>query len=184
MEVMVGSAVMSAVMALATSGFVTMYHTTDLAESATQTQTALLASFDKLDREVRYACRVNAPTMAGGSYHVDYVVSDSENARQCVRLSLPVDGGDLTRRQWPQALTSTDPAATVGTVAADVVPAVPGVNPFRVRPAGEGDSNFDRLGVKLTSTVGVTGIGDTRSYDLQFTALNTQPLSTTITCAT
>jgi prepilin-type N-terminal cleavage/methylation domain-containing protein len=183
-EVMVGSAIMSVVMAIATSGFVTMFRATDRAEASALTQTSLTASFARLDRDLRYAFRVNAPGAADGFYFVDYVIPDADNVQQCVRLSLPLDGGTLSRHQWPQASTSADPAATVGTVATGVQPAAAGTNPFTLTPAGSGSSNFDRLGVALSSSVGLTGLGRTRTYDLQFTALNTLPLDTPITCTT
>lgn len=168
MEVMVGSAIMSVVMALATAGFMSMFRTTDRTEAAAQTQTSLLAAFSKLDRDVRYAFRVYAPGVADDRYYVDYVIPDDANKQQCVRLSLPVGGGTLVRRQW-----SPGGSDTTSTVAADLAPSTAGTNPFTLVPSGDAISNFERLGVRLTSTVGLTGIGRSRDYDLQFTALNT-----------
>jgi len=187
MEVMVGSALMSVVMAIATGGLISMYRTTNLTESAALSQTALTASFTKLDQDVRYAYRVNDGYLTGTSYAVDYVIPDPDNNLLCVQLSLPQAGGSLVRRQWPQSSTPADPAATVSTVATDLVTAAKDaegrpVNPFR-RSRPDDDSNFDRLAIQVTSVVGQAGqTNRARSYDLKFTALNTVGLTTTLTC--
>lgn len=187
MEVMVGSALMSVVMAIATGGLISMYRTTDLTESAALTQTSLTASFNKLDRDVRYAYRVNDAYSVGADYAVDYVVPDADNNLLCVQLSLPQAGGALVRRQWPQSSTAADPAATVNTVATDLITAAKDaegrpLNPFR-RSQPDDDSNFDRLAIQVTSVVGqASRFNRARSYDLKFTALNTVGLTTALTC--
>lgn len=180
-EVMVGSAVMATVMAVATGGFLAMYRTTDRTEAAAMTQTALMTSFAKLDREVRYAYRVNPPYVIGGdrAYAVDYVVPDADNARYCVQLSLPVAGGTLTRTTWPQSSTMTA-GTTVSAVATDLITSTAGVSPFVLKASGSDGANFDRLVMSVTSTVGSGGNGTSRGYALQFTALNT--VTDAITC--
>jgi prepilin-type N-terminal cleavage/methylation domain-containing protein len=187
MEVMVGSALMSVVMAVATGGFISMYHTTDLAESAAMTQTSLTASFSRLDREVRYAYRVNDEYVTGDSFAVDYVIPDENNNLLCVQLTLPRTGGTLMRRQWPQASTPASSLATVSAIADHMVTGARdasgnALNPFD-RAVPNVDSNFDRLRVKVNSTVGQSTLGTTRTYDLTFTALNTVGLTTALTCA-
>jgi prepilin-type N-terminal cleavage/methylation domain-containing protein len=181
-EVMVSMALMSVVMAIATSGFITMYRTTDLAETASLTQASLQLSFEKLDRDVRYANRINVPyTRSNGDFAVDYVIAGDDGVLQCVRLTLPAAGGALTRLQWPQPGTPAGVAAT--TVALDLASTNGSATPFTVVAGGTGGSNFDRLQVQLTSTVGVTGAGSTRTFDLRFTALNTAPSTTTLSCS-
>jgi prepilin-type N-terminal cleavage/methylation domain-containing protein len=186
MEVMVGSALMSVVMAIATGGFISMYHTTDLTESAAMTQASLTASFNRLDREVRYAYRVNDEYVTGDSFAVDYVIPDENNNLLCVQLTLPRSGGSLMRRQWPQTSTPASGLATVTAIAGDMVTGVRDdsgepLNPFD-RKVPDVDSNFDRLRVKINSTVGQSTLGTTRTYDLTFTALNTVGLTTALTC--
>jgi prepilin-type N-terminal cleavage/methylation domain-containing protein len=191
-EVMVGSAVMSVVMAIATAAFVQMYRTADVTEANALTEANLMASFAKLDREVRYAYRINASYQPdAGTFAVDYVVPDSSSALLCVQLTLPTAGGALLRRQWPQKSTSADAAAVTSGVATNLVTAntvtnaggaqVP-ANPFIVRTTGQDGSNFDRLRINVNSTVGVSDKGATRNYNLQFTALNTQDLTNDLSC--
>jgi prepilin-type N-terminal cleavage/methylation domain-containing protein len=192
MEVMVGSALMSVVMAIATAAFVHMYRTTSVTEANAVTEASLMASFAKLDRDVRYAYRVNAPYQPdAGTFAVDYVVPDANNALLCVQLTLPVSGGALIRRQWPQTSTSADAAAVSTGVAANLVTAntitdaggaqVP-ASPFTVRTTGQDGSNFDRLRINVNSTVGLSDRGATRNYNLQFTALNTEDLTSDLSC--
>jgi prepilin-type N-terminal cleavage/methylation domain-containing protein len=191
-EVMVGSALMSVVMAIATAAFVHMYRITTVTEANAMTEANLMASFAKLDRDVRYAYRVNPPYQPdAGTFAVDYVVPDANNALLCVQLTLPVSGGALVRKQWPQTSTSADAAAVSTGVAANLVTAntitdaggvqVP-ASPFTVRTTGQDGSNFDRLRINVNSTVGNSDRGATRNYSLQFTALNTQDLTSDLSC--
>jgi prepilin-type N-terminal cleavage/methylation domain-containing protein len=175
MEVMVGSALMSVVMAIATAGFVQMYHATEKSDSAAQAQANLADAFGKLDREIRYAYRINAAYSIGTTgYGVDYVIDDGSGTLQCVQLSLPVAGGALLRLQWPQPSTSADAAAISTGIATDLSSGAAGGSPFTVRSAATDGSNFDRLVMNVNSTVGAAaGSNSTRSYNLQFTALNT-----------
>jgi hypothetical protein len=166
-----------------------MYRTAGKAESAALTRTGLTASFHRLDRDVRYAYRVNDAYVSGDDFAVDYVIPDADNKDLCVRLTVPQTGGTLVRRQWPRASTPADPSATVSTVAENVVSSVPSqdspgtlLNPF-TRIAPDGASNFDRLNLRLRSTVGLADKGTTRTYDLTFTALNTVAAAEPRTCA-
>jgi prepilin-type N-terminal cleavage/methylation domain-containing protein len=192
MEVMVGSAVMSVVMAIATAAFVHMYRATNITEANAVTESNLMASFAKLDRDVRYAYRINAPYQPDAStFAVDYVVPDTNNVLLCVQLTLPVSGGALIRTQWPQASTSADAAAVRTGVATSLVTAntianaggaqVP-ANPFTLRTTGQDGSNFDRMQINVNSTAGLSGKNSTRNYNLQFTALNTQELTNDLSC--
>lgn len=192
MEVMVGSALMSVVMAIATTAFVHMYRTTNDTEANALTEANLMASFAKLDRDVRYAYRINTPYQPDAdTFAIDYVVPDVDSSLLCVQLTMPVSGGALVRTQWPQKSTSADPAAVRTGVATNLVSAntvtnaggaqVP-ASPFTLRTTGQDGSNFDRLQINVNSTVGLSSNGATRNYNLQFTALNTQDLTNDLTC--
>jgi prepilin-type N-terminal cleavage/methylation domain-containing protein len=188
-EVMVGAALMSVVMAIATGGIATMYHVSDVTEANATTEANLMLAFSKLDRDVRYAYRINAPYMSdANTYAIDYVIPDNANVLQCVQLRLPVTGGPLTRRQWPQTKNSADPATITGGIATDlatnatVTGTTTPVSPFTLVASLQQNSNFDRLKINVKSTVGVTAQGAVRAYTLQFTALNTVKLSTNLTC--
>lgn len=178
-ELMVSMSLMGVVTVISATGFLQMFRTADLAETASLTQTSTLASFSKLDRDVRYAFRVNAPYQRpNGDWAVDYVIPAPDGTPQCVRLTLPATGGSLTRLQWLQ--TGTPAGSTATTVAQDMVPDNGSASPFlRVPGSYSGDnSNFDQLEIKMKSSVGVVGAGAVRKFDLHFTALNTAEEST------
>lgn len=181
-EIMISMSIMSIVTIISATGFLDMFRAADLTETASRTQTNTLASFSKLERDVRYAERVNAPYLrTNGAFAVDYVIPDDYGVLQCVRLTLPAAGGTLTRLQWPQSGSPAGVSAT--TVALDMQSANGSATPFVRIAAGTANSNFDRLQVQLKSSIGVTGAGTTRTFDLLFTALNTAPTTTALTCS-
>jgi prepilin-type N-terminal cleavage/methylation domain-containing protein len=178
-EVLVSMAVMSVVMAIASSGFYDMFHTSDTAETSAAAQAELQASFNKLDREVRYASRVSPGYADTTTWYIDYVFVDDAGSNQCVQLSLPKAGGTLKRRQYPfqgGVPTGTGTAVANNLISARLDNSTPRqmINPFLQEPAGEGGSEMDRLNFKVNSIVGQdTTKQGVREYDLQFTAINT-----------
>jgi prepilin-type N-terminal cleavage/methylation domain-containing protein len=184
-EVMVGAALMSVVMAIATSGFVEMYRTSAITDSAATAQSDLTDTFNRLDGEIRYAYRINPAYQIGTTaYGVDYVLSNGDGQTfTCVQLSLPLAGGTLIRRTWPQSTTPADAAATSTALATDLSSVDAGAGPFAVLSRGT-DSNYDRLVLNVNSTVGTSAHSSvTRTFSVQFTALNTQTDdSATTTC--
>jgi type II secretory pathway component PulJ len=177
-EVLVSMAVMSIVMAIASSGFYSMFHTSDTAETTAMAQAELQATFNKLDREVRYASRVSEGYADSTTWYIDFVFLDDAGANQCVQLSLPKAGGTMQRRQWPQQSIPASAAAAVANnlVSARLDTGTPPqtINPFLLEASGDGGSAMDRLNLKVSSVVGqdVSKQG-VREYDLQFTAMNT-----------
>jgi prepilin-type N-terminal cleavage/methylation domain-containing protein len=183
LEVMVGASIMSVVTAIATSGFVSMYHTFDKTDAAAQAQTALLAAFNKLDHEVRYAMRITAEGGTTALWSVTYVIPDGADNKTCVQLTLPKAGGVLLRRQWTRPDVLTTPTATFTTVATDLLPKTATATPFAVVAGGTvATKPFDSLELMVTSTVGVGTHAATKTYDLTFTALNTASTSINLKC--
>jgi prepilin-type N-terminal cleavage/methylation domain-containing protein len=182
-ELMISMSIMGVVTVISASGFLQMFRTTDLAETAALTQSSVLASFSKLDRDVRYAARVNEPYQSsGGGWAVDYVIPAPNGSPQCVRLTLPAAGGALTRLQWPQAAATSD-GYLPSTVALDMVADNGSDSPFIKTAGTSGISNFDRLEIKLKSSIGVADAGAVRRFDLQFTALNTMAQNKPLPCS-
>jgi prepilin-type N-terminal cleavage/methylation domain-containing protein len=183
-EVMVGAAIMSTVFAISAQGFLTMYQASNRAEAAAVAQTALSASMQKLDREIRYAYRINPAFTSGTNFAITYVIPDADTKRICVELTLPQTGGTLLRAQWLQE--STNPAGVITTaVANDLVP-VAGANPFTRVPKGAVYNGVttqqDRLQLIVDSNVGLSEKQAKRRYELRFTALNTLDANTALTC--
>ena len=182
-EVLVSMAVMSIVMAIASAGFYDMFHTVDTAETTAAAQAELQATFNKLDREVRYASRVSDGYADSTTWYIDFVVLDDAGDNQCVQLSLPKAGGTMMRRQWPLQGAPSDPGTAVANNLASArldtgTPQQP-INPFQLAESGDGGSAMDRLNLKVKSVVGQDATKQGSSeYDLQFTAMNTLSRST------
>ncbi|GLY97338.1 prepilin-type N-terminal cleavage/methylation domain-containing protein [Actinoplanes sp. NBRC 103695] len=177
-EVMVGAAIMSTVMAIASQGFLSMYQSANRAEAAAVAQTQLATAFQKMDREIRYAYRVNVPYTSGGDYAVTYVVPDANNRQLCVELTLPTGGGTMMRTQWVRKPKQGETyEKSTGAVATSLVPFTAGSTPFERIPSGTADdgasSNFDRLKMNVVSTIGLSTKNARREYKLKFTAVNT-----------
>ena len=177
-EVLVSMAVMSIVMAIASSGFYDMFHTTDSARAAAAAQVELQATFNKLDREVRYAAGVSPQYADGTTWYIDFVYADDAGDNRCVQLSLPRAGGALKRREWPQQGTPSAPATVVANdlASARLDNGTPKqvINPFLLEASGDGGSDLDRLNLKVNSVIGADPTKQGfREYDLQFTAMNT-----------
>jgi Tfp pilus assembly protein PilW len=179
-DVMVAMTLMSVVVAVFTAGIIDMYRSADHAGSTAEAQTRTVSAFNRLERQVRYAERITAPRLlANGDYIVEFAMNDSVNSLQCLQLRIPVNGGDLTVRQWTAGSTPAKPATTIVTGITK-----PSAQPFTRKGAGTAGSNFDRLQVKVSTTAGSGRNKQTRAFDLQFTALNTVPLSTDLpTCS-
>jgi prepilin-type N-terminal cleavage/methylation domain-containing protein len=181
-EVLISTTIMAITTAITVTGFYGMYQTTDRAQATAEAQNDLQTAFNRLDREVRYAARVSDPYVYKSLWAIDYVFPDQSGVYQCVQLSLPQSGGTMLRRQWPQSppatslLTASTPSSTVASdLANGRQPDGAGnaVNPFKLIAAGSDDSQMDRLNLRVVSTIGATGKGSTRLYDVQFTAQNT-----------
>ena len=197
-EVLVGSSIMAVVAGIAAQCFLTMYQTSGRTEAAATAQSQLDASFAKLDREVRYAYRINDAYAADRSidgttqpaFAVTYVIPDADNRNICVELALPQAGGTLMRTQWvrtPAAGETSSLSATAvatslvsGNLSKDALPQP--LNPFTRKTYGDATSNFDRLALQVNSTVGLAEKNSVREYNLSFTALNTQGSATDLSC--
>lgn len=183
LELMVGAGIMSVVTAIAASGFVTMYHTVDKTDAAAQAQTALLAAFNKLDHEVRYAMRITVEGGTSALWSVTYVIPDGADNKTCVQLTLPKAGGTLLRRQWTRPDVLAAPSAGFTTVANDLLPKTAGSTPFPIVAGGSSPTKpFDTMELQVTSTVGVGVHAASKTYDLTFTALNTASTSINLKC--
>jgi type II secretory pathway pseudopilin PulG len=184
-DVVVAMTLMSVVLMIVTTGVVDMYRTANRADTAADSQSRILAAFNRLDRQIRYAERIMVDDSDATHWVAEFSMKDSANVRQCVQLRLPkATGGALTSQQWPAA-SSTTPTGTATTIAADVTR--PSSAPFTLIPAGTANSNFDRLAVTVSVRTGsATGSrAQIRDFDLQFTALNTVASSVDLNgCAT
>jgi Tfp pilus assembly protein PilW len=186
MEIMVGAGIMVFVTAISAQGFITMYRTVNRTDGAVNAQYALMAAFNKLDHEVRYAKRVNSEGTTAATWSVTYVLPQEDGTDDCVQLTLPRTGGALLRREWTKpGAYSTAPTATYVQVAANLLPAAYAqsgettTTPLLVTAlAPASGKNFDTLRLSVAGSIGVGTNNLKKFYDVTFTALNTQSSAT------
>ena len=167
LEIMVSMAVMALFAAVFTGALVGTLRVFSAADAETVTQSEISNVYLSLDREIRYATGISDPAQVQGQWYVEYLLKDG-SVPTCVELRLPVGGGDLQRRSWPQG--GAVPAFTtriqnVGPVTENGSP----VPPF-TRTDVSGTQDYQRLRLYLSGT-GKGGIDN--PLDVTFTAANT-----------
>jgi prepilin-type N-terminal cleavage/methylation domain-containing protein len=175
-EVMVGMALMSVVMVIATGSLTEIFHSVNQSDHTTAAQTQVTTAFARLDQEVRYARSISTPAVVDGDNYVEYLLSVN-NVDTCVELRLRTSTNQLQRRQWTK--NNAPPAPTPWTTLADVVTAGAPFTTISADKVGLTGFRFQRLRLTVSAVLGggtgggsATSGGTTRQTDVTFTALN------------
>jgi len=181
-ELLVAMSVMATVAAIGTAGIVRIYRTLDASEAQTTAQQQLTTSFERLDREVRYATAVSLPATVNGDYYVEYLIGTT-GTPNCVELRLQTATAQLQRRTWPNGSPASASqwlplASGVSAITAANGQAVP---PFALTPA-TAVLNYERLQVALTSHVGAGSTASDRESTVTWAALNAARTAATDVC--
>ncbi|GAA2856798.1 hypothetical protein Acy02nite_65940 [Actinoplanes cyaneus] len=156
MEVLVTTGIMSVVTLTAVTAIIQIYSGTKQIEQNSVTGDQLDISFNRLDRELRYATYVSpvgSPAGVTTRFYLEFAIprEKPDTPKRCRQLLFDTDKKVLTMRSWD--LGSTPPAAS--TLATDV--ALDGTpKPFEVYLPGDAPWK--------TASAGTTGVGT------QFTA--------------
>jgi type II secretory pathway pseudopilin PulG len=176
-EVLMAMVCTSILLTLVTSAIIQIYHSVNAVDAASAAQSQVDTTFERLDKEVRYARAISDPGTVGGDQYVEYLL-DNDTADVCVELRLHQATGEFQRRQW---VKDQGPAApTRWQVLASSVTAA---TPFTVTAARDvqlTDVRYQQLTVDITAvTGGGRGLsaaagraGSARETDVTFTALN------------
>jgi prepilin-type N-terminal cleavage/methylation domain-containing protein len=182
-EVMMAMVCTSILMTLVTSAIIQIYHSVNSVDAASEAQTQIDTTFERLDKEIRYARGISDPGTVGGDQYVEYLL-DVNSVDTCVELRLHTATGELQRRQWTKNQTPLAPTSWQ-TLASSVT----ATTPFTVTAAQDkltSDVRYERLTIDVTSvTGGGAGLsaasgraGAQRETDVTFTALNATTTST------
>jgi competence protein ComGC len=173
-ELVVTMGIMSIFMTIFTAGVLQMFRVVNGSDSVSVVQSQLNTTFLRLDRQIRYASAITTPgSVTSGGYlntYVEYL--DTTGASPvCGQLRLQVAvgaaNGQLQARSW--TASGTPPASW--TVLASGVSGSP---PFVLWPVDD-TSNFQRLEIDLTIQSGTGTSAASRTSDVTFTAVNSQP---------
>ncbi|WP_327008900.1 hypothetical protein OHA72_17560 [Dactylosporangium sp. NBC_01737] len=166
-EMAVTTSIMSAVMAIFTTGVIQLFQAGNNNELVAMTESQLNTAFLRLDRNLRYAAGIGPVHPVGGPDRlVEYVNTDTANGEpECAQLELNAARQVLRRQVWPQ---TTKPTGKWAVLASNVNVAK---SSFELL-APLSDTGFQRL--KITLVVASNpGRGHAESKtEITFTALN------------
>ncbi|MFF5231838.1 hypothetical protein [Dactylosporangium sp. NPDC000521] len=166
-EMAVTTGIMSAVMAIFTTGVVQLFQAGSNNELAALTQTQLNTAFLRLDRNVRYAAGISGEHHdSAGNMFVEYLNTEVVSGQpECAQLELNKATRVLRRQVWPQA---TKPPGKWVVLANEVDVAQ---SSFKLLDPGK-DTGFQRLKIVLM-VASNPGRGQAKAKtELTFTALN------------
>jgi type II secretory pathway component PulJ len=165
-EMAVTTSIMSAVMAIFTTGVVQLFQAGNNNQQVAMTESQLNTAFLRLDRNLRYAAGISAPRPVNGGWFVEYVNTDTPNGEpECAQLELHAASRVLRRQVWPQ---TTKPTGRWAVLANEVDVAA---SSFELA-APLSDTGFQRLKITLW-VASKPGRGSTKAMtEVTFTALN------------
>jgi prepilin-type N-terminal cleavage/methylation domain-containing protein len=176
-EVLVSMSVFSVLLAIFTTGVLSMFRSADKNMDIAQTVSQANIAFSQLDKQIRYASAIAAPpnpALASGSY-VEYLISVG-TVGTCYELWYDPVRHALRIRDWPAKNAAVASWRTLAT-------GVTATTPFTlIQPADQ--FTFQRLRLDLTTYAGPT-VGITRAQtSVTFTALNTTASTASPTACT
>jgi type II secretory pathway component PulJ len=165
-EIAVTTSIMSAVMAIFTTGVVQLFKAGNNNELVAMTESQLNTAFLRLDRNLRYASGISEPHPSGDNKQVEYVNTDTASGNpECAQLELNKAKKVLRRQVWPQ---TTKPTGQWIVLANEVIAEQ---SSFELLKAGT-NTGFQRLKIVLV-VASNPGSGHTTSKtEVTFTALN------------
>jgi hypothetical protein len=171
-EMAVTTGIMSAVMAIFTTGVVQLFKAGNNNELVALTQAQLNTAFLRLDRNVRYAAGISKEHFnAAGDMQVEYLNTEVASGEpECAQLELNRAAKVLRRQVWPQA---TKPAGKWVVLANEIDV---DKSSFELLDPGQ-DTGFQRLKIVLV-VASRPGLGATSAKtEITFTALNSSSLT-------
>jgi type II secretory pathway pseudopilin PulG len=176
-ELLAALAIMSIVLAVATSGIVRMYQTANATSARAAAQAQISTALLRLDREVRYAKGIGVPHTESTGQYVELLVA-MPGGDKCVQLRVTGTGasagGQVLQRSWTPSTTPNHNWAALAT-------GVTSASPFSY-VAPDDSVGFQRLGVQLTSVSGNGSARASKNSRITFTAHNTSRDTSTDTC--
>lgn len=172
LEVAVGMVIMSVFSAIYITALLQVYRAVKTTGSRTWAATQLQVGFVRLDKEIRYAKKINTPTLVGAKWYVEYLTyamptGSSTGVWTCHAIRL--NGTGLEVLSWDKDVTP-NPSAFVpimsGVKATDST-----AGPFPPLAAVSGANDLQKLRLSVTVSGG-TNSAAAGQLDVTFTALN------------
>jgi type II secretory pathway pseudopilin PulG len=171
MELVVAMSLMTVVTTVFVTSMIQVYRSVNRTEVNATAQSQIHLTFQRLDREIRYASAIGVPARSDSDWAVAYV-SRASGTAVCTRLRLHADAAtpeyaQLQRRTWTEGSYATTRTAWVPLASFVSVRAAEGSPPFAADDEGE----FQRLRIRLTVQVPGAAVAPANT-DVAFAALN------------
>lgn len=185
-EMIVAMGILTVLLVISLSAVVALTKSTVRAQAVANATDQLRVTFQRFDKEVRYASAINIPGFSDEDYYVEYLVEASvkDGAATCVQWRLNMDTAELQRRTW--SLDSTEASAwqtTVTGVRNDL--SKKAEYPFTVQRAGTVDGKvYNRHQLEINLDTGMGEGKDARGGQLvsNFVAQNSSTTSPNTVC--
>jgi len=178
LEMVITMAIMGVFLTIFTGAILSMYRTTNKAESLMDSSAQIHTAFSRLDTSVRYASAVSAAGFDSGSNPSVAFETSYTGTLTCTQLRLDLTDSQLQQRTWSiGASGATTPTAWLP-LASSVVPMQQGgsaVQPFEtIQPTPQPGRAAppQQLRVRLASTSGSGASASTSQTDVTFVAFN------------
>lgn len=186
-ELIVAMMILSVIIVVSLSAVVNMTRSTVRSQAITDAADQLRTTFQRLDKEVRYAAAINTPAQVGNAIYLEYLVEHNAatGIPECVQWRYQVDTGELQRRSWENGTSNPSGWQTLVTDLHNDL-GQPSQQPFVLQRAEIGADGREyvhqRLGVFLDSGLGDAGDGRGGQLDADFVALNSSGRSQHTVC--
>jgi prepilin-type N-terminal cleavage/methylation domain-containing protein len=181
-ELVVAMTIMAIAGTVSTAGMVQIYRTLNAFEAQTTSQQQLTTSYERLDRELRYATAVSQPGTVGADYYVEYLIGQT-GTPTCVELRLQGSTKQLQRRTWPNGSPASASTWLPLASGISVITDASGqpVAPFQLT-AATAVLNYERLQVSLNSTQGTGTTASIRQLIATWAVMNADRNAATDVC--
>lgn len=185
-ELLVAMGVLSILMTVSMAAILTMTKSTVRTQAVADSTDDVRVTFQRLDKEIRYASAINQPGMVGEDQYVEYLVNASaaEGTPLCVQWRYVPALGEVQRREWPLNTADSTPWQTLVNEVRNDMTVVDQI-PFTLLGIGTVDGkNYSRQQLEVFIDAGMGESRDTRGgqLDVTFTALNSSKSSPASVC--
>jgi prepilin-type N-terminal cleavage/methylation domain-containing protein len=181
-ELLVAMSITTIAAAIGTSAIVQIYRAVDSFQAQSTAEQQLTTTFERLDKQVRYATAISQPGMANADYYVEYLIGSS-GTPTCTELKLDPPSGKLQWRTWPNGSVTAMGAWLPLASGVSVITTSNGqvVQPFTLTPATS-VLNYERLQVSLNSSDGTGSTAANRQSIVTWAAMNADRSAATDVC--
>lgn len=185
-ELIVAMGILTILLTVSMSAVMALTKSTVRAQAVSDATDQLRVTFQRLDKEIRYASAINSPGFSGQDYYLEYLVEAGagDGVEMCVQWRVHAATNELQRRTLKAGASSASEwQTTVTGLRNDLT--VQSQLPFKVQRAGtEGEKVYTKQMLKVNLNTGLGEEADSRGGQLQadLVALNSSTSSPNTVC--